>query len=262
MRGRPPVRRRPEAPAGPVPVTGSAVPPRARTRCPRPGRCRPPWTPPPSGLVGGPARSVGHPGHRPGLRCARHPGGGREAALAAIEAAGSRPGPVARDRGPDAVLCHHARRPGRRGRVVVVPAWTASRRTSPPGGGPALALPGQLRAGPAVAGTGRTARAQLAGSVTRRTIRCPMRLGCWRSWLTCARRSVVTYRRRGDPYPESFGGMFARASAVTPGGVNSPVRAFGSVGGTPRFIASGDRAVPDRRGRAPSTSTWSAPGAR
>jgi glutamate-1-semialdehyde 2,1-aminomutase len=32
---------------------------------------------------------------------------------------------------------------------------------------------------------------------------------------------------------------FERASAVTPGGVNSPVRAFGSVGGTPRFIASG-----------------------
>ena len=31
---------------------------------------------------------------------------------------------------------------------------------------------------------------------------------------------------------------FARASAVTPGGVNSPVRAFGSVGGIPRFIAS------------------------
>jgi glutamate-1-semialdehyde 2,1-aminomutase len=31
---------------------------------------------------------------------------------------------------------------------------------------------------------------------------------------------------------------FTRASAVTPGGVNSPVRAFGSVGGTPRFIAS------------------------
>ncbi|TXG92898.1 glutamate-1-semialdehyde-2,1-aminomutase [Rhodococcus rhodnii] len=31
---------------------------------------------------------------------------------------------------------------------------------------------------------------------------------------------------------------FARAETVTPGGVNSPVRAFGSVGGTPRFIAS------------------------
>jgi glutamate-1-semialdehyde 2,1-aminomutase len=31
---------------------------------------------------------------------------------------------------------------------------------------------------------------------------------------------------------------FTRASAVTPGGVNSPVRAFGSVGGIPRFIAS------------------------
>ena len=32
--------------------------------------------------------------------------------------------------------------------------------------------------------------------------------------------------------------MFDRARAVTPGGVNSPVRAFDAVGGTPRFIAS------------------------
>ena len=32
--------------------------------------------------------------------------------------------------------------------------------------------------------------------------------------------------------------LFARARAVIPGGVNSPVRAFRSVGGTPRFIAS------------------------
>jgi glutamate-1-semialdehyde 2,1-aminomutase len=32
---------------------------------------------------------------------------------------------------------------------------------------------------------------------------------------------------------------FDRALAVTPGGVNSPVRAFGSVGGTPRFMARG-----------------------
>ncbi len=32
--------------------------------------------------------------------------------------------------------------------------------------------------------------------------------------------------------------LFARASAVTPGGVNSPVRAFQAVGGTPRFIRS------------------------
>jgi glutamate-1-semialdehyde 2,1-aminomutase len=30
--------------------------------------------------------------------------------------------------------------------------------------------------------------------------------------------------------------LFARAQAVTPGGVNSPVRAFRAVGGTPRFI--------------------------
>jgi glutamate-1-semialdehyde 2,1-aminomutase len=31
---------------------------------------------------------------------------------------------------------------------------------------------------------------------------------------------------------------FERARAVIPGGVNSPVRAFNAVGGTPRFIAS------------------------
>ena len=31
---------------------------------------------------------------------------------------------------------------------------------------------------------------------------------------------------------------FDRSRSIIPGGVNSPVRAFGSVGGTPRFIAS------------------------
>ncbi len=36
--------------------------------------------------------------------------------------------------------------------------------------------------------------------------------------------------------------LFARAGAVTPGGVNSPVRAFRAVGGTPRFMASGSGA--------------------
>ena len=30
--------------------------------------------------------------------------------------------------------------------------------------------------------------------------------------------------------------LFERAQLTTPGGVNSPVRAFRSVGGTPRFI--------------------------
>ena len=36
--------------------------------------------------------------------------------------------------------------------------------------------------------------------------------------------------------------LFERAQRVIPGGVNSPVRAFGSVGGTPPFIASGNGA--------------------
>ena len=34
--------------------------------------------------------------------------------------------------------------------------------------------------------------------------------------------------------------LFERAQAIIPGGVNSPVRAFRSVGGTPRFIARGE----------------------
>jgi glutamate-1-semialdehyde 2,1-aminomutase len=35
-------------------------------------------------------------------------------------------------------------------------------------------------------------------------------------------------------------GLFDRAHAVTPGGVNSPVRAFRAVGGTPRFMVRGE----------------------
>jgi glutamate-1-semialdehyde 2,1-aminomutase len=36
--------------------------------------------------------------------------------------------------------------------------------------------------------------------------------------------------------------LFAQAQQIIPGGVNSPVRAFGSVGGTPRFISHGNGA--------------------
>jgi glutamate-1-semialdehyde 2,1-aminomutase len=46
-------------------------------------------------------------------------------------------------------------------------------------------------------------------------------------------------------------GLFERAQRVTPGGVNSPVRAFRAVGGTPRFI---------RRGQGPFM--WDAEGRR
>ncbi|HVE98451.1 MAG TPA: glutamate-1-semialdehyde 2,1-aminomutase [Mycobacteriales bacterium] len=44
--------------------------------------------------------------------------------------------------------------------------------------------------------------------------------------------------------------LYRRASAVTPGGVNSPVRAFRAVGGTPRFMVSGQGAwLTDADGR-------------
>jgi glutamate-1-semialdehyde 2,1-aminomutase len=44
------------------------------------------------------------------------------------------------------------------------------------------------------------------------------------------------------PYPDAApasDALFARAQQVIPGGVNSPVRAFRGVGGTPRFMTSG-----------------------
>ena len=42
----------------------------------------------------------------------------------------------------------------------------------------------------------------------------------------------------GTARTAASGDLFERARAVTPGGVNSPVRAFNAVGGTPRFIRS------------------------
>ena len=42
-----------------------------------------------------------------------------------------------------------------------------------------------------------------------------------------------------DQPTDASAALFARGQRVTPGGVNSPVRAFGAVGGTPRFMVSG-----------------------
>ncbi|MBC3189585.1 glutamate-1-semialdehyde 2,1-aminomutase [Pseudonocardia sp. C8] len=43
-----------------------------------------------------------------------------------------------------------------------------------------------------------------------------------------------------NPEPKESARLFARATELIPGGVNSPVRAFNSVGGTPRFMVSGE----------------------
>jgi glutamate-1-semialdehyde 2,1-aminomutase len=49
----------------------------------------------------------------------------------------------------------------------------------------------------------------------------------------------VSHPRYQYEAPESAD-LFDRAQAVTPGGVNSPVRAFRAVGGTPRFMVRGE----------------------
>src|SRR4051795_6358560 len=53
---------------------------------------------------------------------------------------------------------------------------------------------------------------------------------------------TTSYRAEGLPYPADAPvsqALFDRAKAIVPGGVNSPVRAFRAVGGTPRFMAQG-----------------------
>lgn len=52
----------------------------------------------------------------------------------------------------------------------------------------------------------------------------------------------VSYRHNSFVDNSRSEQLFARAQKVTPGGVNSPVRAFRGVGGTPRFIARGEGA--------------------
>jgi len=53
---------------------------------------------------------------------------------------------------------------------------------------------------------------------------------------------TTSYHAASPPYPEdapASQALFDRARAIVPGGVNSPVRAFRAVGGTPRFMARG-----------------------
>jgi glutamate-1-semialdehyde 2,1-aminomutase len=63
-----------------------------------------------------------------------------------------------------------------------------------------------------------------------------------RAWLLLepeTLRAVTEASTRYDPEAPTSAALFDRAQRVTPGGVNSPVRAFKAVGGTPRFMVSG-----------------------
>ena len=63
-------------------------------------------------------------------------------------------------------------------------------------------------------------------------------------WLASDRPDAIHAMTRSED-------LFARARTVIPGGVDSPVRAFGGVGGTPVFIDRGEGAFLDRRRRQP-----------
>lgn len=65
-----------------------------------------------------------------------------------------------------------------------------------------------------------------------------------RTWLPVTLPAIFSAKTTSTNTAKSAK-LFQRAQAVTPGGVNSPVRAFGSVGGQARFIAkaTGSRLV-------------------
>src|ERR1039457_5248286 len=112
--------------------------------------------------------------------------------------------------------------------MVVLPAGLRAGKRGP-GGQPPLALPDQLSARTAVRGSPR--RAALPPPAGSRPAARPG-----------ADAGVPGRCLRGDGRvtgaPRS-GEFFGRACAVIPGGVNSPVRAFGAVGGAPVFMTSG-----------------------
>ena len=69
----------------------------------------------------------------------------------------------------------------------------------------------------------------------------------WREKLPDHRAITFARLLEGSALSES---LFSRARDTIPGGVNSPVRAFGSVGGTPRFVSRAEGAhVFDSDGR-------------
>ena len=142
--------------------------------------------------------------------------------------------------------------PDGRGRVVVLPSGLRARDRSPSSPRAALALPGQLCPRPAVRAARR--RARPAGCARPAGARCPTRLRCSSCWPTPARRLRSSDAGDGPDGVRRVRPTLCTSSglrACRPGGVNSPVRAFGAVGGTPGVHGVGARAVPDRRRRQP-----------
>src|SRR4051794_15292088 len=78
-------------------------------------------------------------------------------------------------------------------------------------------------------GRRRLSSSSLRSSVPGPTSSSPTSPGSWRS----------CWAEEANPVASTNRDLFERAQRVIPGGVNSPVRAFGSVGGTPYFVARG-----------------------
>src|SRR5262249_17328164 len=120
--------------------------------------------------------------------------------------------------------CHDRRR----SRVgVLSPGLLAGRLR--PRGRAAVALPGQLRGGPHAHRPPRRGTLD-PGSPRARPAGRPAVAG-----VPCRRLRGGTELSQVPDSP----GLYERACAIIPGGVNSPVRAFGAGGGGPGFIASG-----------------------
>ena len=70
-----------------------------------------------------------------------------------------------------------------------------------------------------------------------------------------ADRVVRTHRKRRQCKTGRSRKLFAARRRILPGGVDSPVRAFKAVGGTPLFIAARPRRASSKTSTATATST-------
>ena len=134
------------------------------------------------------------------------------------------------------------RRPGRRRSADLLPAGpggkTAKNRVhldvrAAPGLDPDARVDALTEESDAAHRAGRDEALRVRGARLRSGSRCRIRKATSSAW-TDAARTIVRVSNSDE--------LFARASNVIPGGVDSPVRAFGAVGGTPRFIERGEGA--------------------
>src|ERR1700744_5637280 len=150
---------------------------------------------------------------------------------------------------------HRARSPARSSRCSRPPSWAPATRCRPRW--PRCWAPRPSCRRPSARPCSSSTRAWTRASAPAWVASCPIassgrcRPARTRKATRRSKRRWATTRRKSEARAVSTNEqLFERAQKVIPGGVNSPVRAFRAVGGTPRFIARGEGAwIVDAEGK-------------